>query len=1361
MPQQNPRSPTSTGLVLAVLLALPLLLVGRPASPNDIDLLRFNTAKPYVFIHLDTSASMALAPDNTWVPAGADDPGSKLYQAKQVLYDVFLGVDDIHLGLATMEQRRLAVRAKHWNYRLRGSSSPLSIGYPVPGALWTFGAHFGTNTARDCSDPLDLDTAAGRAVADRFSKLGVDGNGPTYLWLEKLGQVYRLRVHTPNDKLGDSNLGVSLTLERWDADCDEVLATEGPVPASFRLDREFLMADREVGPVGVGEEARAGFWDWEDALDTAVCDNSNKRGNGWETNYDGTFEDPPSFPVAPNTDPFGLCPSRSNPLLCDNLKRPTLESPVGRPLDRGDLLPWEWLVDNKQAFLARLAPNHPSSTPEFGVAPYFEDVPGLSGYLEPRNRMQLPLVAQGVTPLGRMVGDFRCWYQGDENNKCSVDTYNPGWESIAKEEDTEWGCRRQYQIVISDGQDNCLGPNPCSDTANLRAKSGVRTWVIAYGADCENPGNPLGCMASNGDGELVCPQDPENLRTELNRILGIIREEARAFASATAPTAQATAADRIYLSNFVPLNDSGVWDGHLNAFLKPLPVDEVTGRPDTGSERHLWDAAEELRDHQAPTQAQADAGNLRLGTGNDQRRIFYSRLTRPDGTTTPPGDWPFVRRLFDQTDDATAAEVRYDLWKGLGIPYNEDDPDAVPPVDQVAQDRANQVLADTLAIKELTLDDGTPISFVLGDMFHSTPLIVASPPNVRFFALDIGSDGTTCEAGNPGYRCFFERHRFRRHMLIVGSNDGFLHAFDAGLPDAETVDGELEVEYDNGSGREVFAWTPRSVLPAVRQLAEGSNHRWAVDGSPVAVDVFIDPVHDGTPTATEREWRTVVITGLREGGPAYFALDVTQPDQLDGDGIPIPTGEYVPSCLGELDQVDDVDDLADNCGPVPFPAALWEFNDTVFDTTVEPAVYDRLDEDLNGTADLGDTWAAPSLGMIRLCEGAVCDPAADPNHVVRKHVAVFGGGMDAANKTVPQRGDWLYMVDIETGKVIYKRQLEGATPAQAVAVDTDQDGFLDRIYQGTTGGLMYRVDLGLDSDGDVPSLVDLPVTTINGVVHTVPRVPLLDSDGNPLWQPKVIFDANFDDSTPTAEPRPIYQRPSVLFVAKLGLYALAFGTGDREDLWSNTDQAGRFYVFVDDSQLLAPADLPITESDLVEVQVGDADVNLDFLVDRTVGQRGWFVPMDDGERLITDPFALSGVTFFTTYQPDIQVSGGHDPRCAKTGVSRVFVVNTTNANRLLRDASGLPSRYTSVANFVTNPYSDLSQTKNPVDADDEPPDELPDDMIDVMNSLKQLFPSNCRFANYRVDIKAVSADTGVVFIAPVPVCIIEKNWKEF
>jgi hypothetical protein len=85
-----------------------------------------------------------------------------------------------------------------------------------------------------------------------------------------------------------------------------------------------------------------------------------------------------------------------------------------------------------------------------------------------------------------------------------------------------------------------------------------------------------------------------------------------------------------------------------------------------------------------------------------------------------------------------------------------------------------------------------------------------------------------------------------------------------------------------------------------------------------------------------------------------------------------------------------------------------------------------------------------------------------------------------------------------------------------------------------------------------------------------------------------------------------------------------------------------------------------------------------------------------------------------------------------------------------------------VSTFVTSPYSEPGQNKNPDSiGGTRNADTLTDLEIDIMDNLKKLFPENCRFANYRVDIKTIAADTRVERIAPIPICLVEKNWKEY
>ncbi|MDX1503663.1 MAG: hypothetical protein R3325_14995, partial [Thermoanaerobaculia bacterium] len=387
---------------------------------------------------------------------------------------------------------------------------------------------------------------------------------------------------------------------------------------------------------------------------------------------------------------------------------------------------------------------------------------------------------------------------------------------------------------------------------------------------------------------------------------------------------------------------------------------------------------------------------------------------------------------------------------------------------------------------------------------------------------------------------------------------------------------------------------------------------------------------------------------------------------------------------------------------------------------------------------------------------------------------------DAGAPPVAMRGDWLYMVDIETGRTVYKRQLlveiddehrsAGPAPGGAAAVDTDQDGYLDRVYLGTVGGYLFRVDLHLESDGDAHSLVDHTVQSTkvdddgNPVTFTVRRFPLT-SGGQPVWEPRAIFTTNFDGGSATTLPRPIYHEPAVIFAAELGRYALAFGTGDREDLWSGNTQSGRFYVFVDETDLLLDSALPQTENDFVGLAANSPDIGPNLLTSRGVGQRGWYLILDDEERVISDAFSLAGVTFFSSYQPDVLVTSGQNPLCSKTGGSRIFIVNTTNGNSFV-EVAGVRSRFLLASSFVTQPYTEQGGNANPpTGSGNEPPtptaDDLTDQLRQVMEEMKSLFPPECKFANYRIDIKTLKADTGVVFIAPVPVCLIEKNWREF
>ena len=1168
------------------------------------------------------------------------------------------------------------------------------------------------------------------------------------------------------------------------------------------------------------DETLAGYFDYQDVIANGTCGSGSSSpftGDGWDSNADSGARS-----GDPTVDPY--CQGSD----CLNLRFPTtLISPLGRELDLGDLVPWDWDNEYKDEVLKRLNPRYPEQPPEppavdpdtgdpdpaeqaayekeltryFGVASFLADTPLSSpaGAISLKEADQRPLLAYGNSPLARAVNDVRCWYLGGDNdNKCKSSSgeggseFENGWKKLFHDDDLFHACQDRHLILITDGEDNAKGQDAAAETTELnKADSRFKTTVFSF-----QDSQVFQRFKSNSDADVILVADGEDLKQKLLEIIGSIKQDSRTFATAAVPSVQSTTDQNIYITNFEPRNEFGVWEGHLQAFMRNFETLTTT------DDAFLWDSAEAILDQSPGPVTGSTAGtNLKLDDGSgteNARRPLYAKERIPGDSAV--GSWPTNRMLFDRTNDgkddrtettATPAKPQAgeaDFWNGLQLTYDPGDPDSV----RSTRIRANRIVETTLIQKTRVNPDSTTQDYLLGDIFHFDPLVVAGPRNTRYFAEDaeetFGTDGSQ---KGTGYQEFFNRQENRRRVLFAGANDGMLHAFDAGRAFIKTLDAQQPnpprkvVRYEDDAGKELFAYIPRSVLPTVRDLAESPvSHRWGVDAPASAGDVFIDPLNDGTPTTSDRSWRTVLIGGLREGGAGYYALDITHPDPIkqetigpQGTGVdpselrkvyvPKTPSSVVPGCY---------DSTSSDCDVIPYPAPLWEFYDRVWNPVSKS--YLPLDEDGNTHPDLGETWSKPTIGRIKVED--------TDGNLVNKYVAVFGGGLDPVK--ADQQGDWIYMVDIETGVALYKRQVDGSAAADAAAVDTDADGFLDRIYAGTTAGYLYRVDLvGSDSDGNpvYPKLVDvsrvkalapdgsvIPID-VKDPVHWQ-RIEAKDSGGDPIWQPVKIF---------TTGGRPIYFRPSVIFVANLDRYAVAFGTGDRDDLTSYVDQIGRFYVFVDDSTapLVEPL-LPLDETAFTEVLDGSGD-HADLLTDPSLaaGTRGWYLVLHPNERVIGNPFAFSGITFFATFTPTRPEddpsselcldSNARDctPKCELNGTSRVYLVGTTDADAFLPDPldSTVLKRYHEIEGFVTNPFTEQAVTTTSGTPDDSSDDKSSRDTLTeaeekLMQKLQSLFPPNCKFGNHRIDVNVIQSESvSLKRVATVPICIIEKNWKEF
>jgi len=127
-------------------------------------------------------------------------------------------------------------------------------------------------------------------------------------------------------------------------------------------------------------------------------------------------------------------------------------------------------------------------------------------------------------------------------------------------------------LFITDGQETC-GGNPCTVASDLSQRDGVTVDVVAFGVNAANSTlSSINCMAANGGGTAYFPQNQAQLVAALQAAFGSILEEATAFASAAVPQVQADISDKLFLTTFNPLQGESIWNGHLNAFLKPLPL---------------------------------------------------------------------------------------------------------------------------------------------------------------------------------------------------------------------------------------------------------------------------------------------------------------------------------------------------------------------------------------------------------------------------------------------------------------------------------------------------------------------------------------------------------------------------------------------------------------------------------------------------------------------------------------------------------------------------------------------------------------------------------------------------------------------
>ncbi len=223
-----------------------------------------------------------------------------------------------------------------------------------------------------------------------------------------------------------------------------------------------------------------------------------------------------------------------------------------------------------------------------------------------------------------------------------------------------------------------------------------------------------------------------------------------------------------------------------------------------------------------------------------------------------------------------------------------------------------------------------------------------------------------------------------KEVLFIGTNEGYLHAIN-----------DSNIANDPNSGKELFAYMPRELLKNIDLQFRND----ALDKHVYGVDGEITLSHDdknqnGVVDGVEK---AILYFGLRRGGQAYYALDVSS--RLN-------------------------------------PRLLWKKK--------------RGD---SGFSDLGFSWSKPTVAKMKV--GSTAEEVLifgggyiDDNGVL---------GLAETDTGSTTRGSLVYIVNASTGQRLWKGNTGYAVPSGIRVLDINKDGLADRLYFADTGGNVWRV----------------------------------------------------------------------------------------------------------------------------------------------------------------------------------------------------------------------------------------------------------------------------------------------------------------
>lgn len=304
----------------------------------------------------------------------------------------------------------------------------------------------------------------------------------------------------------------------------------------------------------------------------------------------------------------------------------------------------------------------------------------------------------------------------------------------------------------------------------------------------------------------------------------------------------------------------------------------------------------------------------------------------------------------------------------------------------------------------------------MGDILHSRPVLVS-------YAKGTDTDPLA------------------NKVVFVGTNEGYLHAFDA------------------STGEEKFAFMPQALiknLPTLYRNEMDTQHPYGMDG-PLTVWRY-DADDDGVIEAGDGD-HVYLYAGMRRGGKNYYALNVTDPGKpklmwtiKGGSGDFAMLGQtWSKPIVAKVDKA-------------LVPQAKEDKDEYVL---IFGGGYDELHDEME-------------------CSEKDVSVADCPKASLQRSASTTGRGTDDSGRRVfmvgAEKGDLLWSAGttaLTSAKYSVHQNMTNAFAADLSVVDIDGNGVADRIYAADLGGRIFRIDLPDSDNNQVSEIKDLKAPQVS------------------------------------------------------------------------------------------------------------------------------------------------------------------------------------------------------------------------------------------------------------------------------------------